>query len=185
MVTWFDAVLFCNARSKGEGWDTVYTYTSTSGEPGNQCTALGGLTIDPTRKGYRLPTEAEREYACRAGTTSTYYWGGATDAATADRYAWYTSNSGGTTHPVATKQKNAFGLYDMSGNVWEWCNDWYGTYVAGAVTDPTGASSSSKRTLRGGFWDSDVVDDLRSADRGSTFPDAWYAGAGLRCVLPR
>ena len=93
---------------------------------------------------FDLPTEAQWEYACRAGTATTYYWGDAMDGA----YAWYSSNSGSTAHPVGTRLPNAWGLYDMSGNVWEWCRDWYGALAYG--TDPTGSASGSDRVLRGG-----------------------------------
>ena len=95
---------------------------------------------------FDLPTEAQWEYACRAGTATTYYWGDSMDGA----YAWYSSNSGSTAHPVGTRLPNAWGLYDMSGNVWEWCRDWYGALAYG--TDPTGSASGSSRVERGGSW---------------------------------
>ena len=97
---------------------------------------------------FDLPTEALWEYACRAGTTTTYYWGDTMDGA----YAWYAENSGRKTHPVGTKKPNAWGLYDMSGNVWEWCRDRYGTLAYG--TDPVGSASDSYRVERGGCWGS-------------------------------
>ncbi len=102
--------------------------------------ARTGLNLD-------LPTEAQWEYACRAGTTTTYYWGYAMDGS----YCWYMDNSSSTTHPVGTKKPNAWGLYDMSGNVCEWCLDWYGSLTSG-MTDPTGSFSGSYRVLRGGSW---------------------------------
>ncbi len=98
---------------------------------------------------FDLPTEAQWEYACRAGTATTYYWGDAMDGA----YAWYSSNSGFKTQPVGTRLPNAWGLYDMSGNVWEWCRDWYGTLAYGA--DPVGSASGSSRVFRGGSWYND------------------------------
>ncbi len=96
---------------------------------------------------FDLPTEAQWEYACRAGTATTYYWGDAMDGA----YAWYSSNSDSKTHPVGMKLPNAWGFYDMSGNVWEWCRNWFGTLAYG--TDPVGWASGSYRVLHGGSWD--------------------------------
>lgn len=178
-VNWYDAVLYCNARTKASGSsDTVYSYTSISGTPGNDC-GLGGLSIDLSKQGYRLPTEAEWEYACRGGTTTDYYWG----SNSIDDYAWYSGNSGSSTHPVAQKLPNAYGLYDMSGNVWESCNDWYGSYSSGSATNPTGPSSGSSRVRRGGGWDG-FASDLRSAYRGYYLPDYEYYGSGFRVVLP-
>jgi len=94
---------------------------------------------------FRLPTEAEWEYACRAGTTGDRY-------GDLDAIAWYSSNSGNTTHPVGQKQVNGWGLFDTLGNVYEWCQDWYGTYSSGYQTDPTGPASGAYRMLRGGSW---------------------------------
>ena len=179
-ITWYDAVLYCNKRSKRDGKDTVYRYTSISGTAGNGCSGLSGLIIDTSKSGYRLPTDAQREYACRAGTTTDYYWG----SKTIDNYAWYSSNSGNTTHTVATKLPNAWGLYDMSGNVYEWCNDWYGTYSSGAQTDPQGATSGSYRVLRGGSWNF-YTPLLRSANRSGSDPDYRRNDNGFRAVCPR
>jgi formylglycine-generating enzyme required for sulfatase activity len=99
---------------------------------------------------FALPTEAQWEYACRAGGTGKFCYGD--DEAGLGEYAWYASNSASTTHPGGQKKPNAWGLYDMHGNVWEWCADWYGDYGAGAETDPAGASSGIARVLRGGSW---------------------------------
>ena len=121
---------------------------------------------------YRLPTEAEWEYACRAGTTGDY-------AGNLDSMAWYGANSGNKTHSVGQKQPNAFGLYDMHGNVWEWTEDWYGSYSSGTVTDPTGGLSGSRRVGRGGGWFSSAV-DLRSAVRGGDAPSDRLNNLGFR-----
>ena len=133
--------------------------------------AMTGLDFD-------LPTEAQWEYACRAGTTTTYYWGDAMDGA----YAWYWMyNSSSKTYPVGTKLPNAWGLYDMSGNVWEWCRDWYGTLAYGA--DPVGSASGSDRVLRGGGWGCDS-DKYASSYRGGFDPSCrHYFGFRLVRVL--
>ena len=131
---------------------------------------------------FRLPSEAEWEYACRAGTTTRFYWGDDPNASQIDAYAWYIGNGGNaTTHPVGQKHPNAWGLYDMSGNVWEWCQDWYGKYSSGAVTDPTGPHSGSFRVLRGGSWDYDP-EYCRSADRFNLTPDIRNYYYGFRVV---
>jgi formylglycine-generating enzyme required for sulfatase activity len=181
MLTWFDAVLYCNARSRSDGLDTIYSYTSIYGTPGNGCDSLGGLSINYSKKGYRLPTEAEWEWACRAGTTTEYYWGDTLDSA----YCWYNLNSLTSTHPVCLKTPNAWGLYDMSGNVWEWCNDWRGTYDSLLQVDPIGPPAGTYRVFRGGSWNY-YLDNLRSAGRNDDDPG--YHGCfdgGFRCVFPR
>jgi formylglycine-generating enzyme required for sulfatase activity len=126
---------------------------------------------------YRLPTEAEWEYACRAGTKTTYSFGDSDSGL--GEYAWYDKNSGNTTHPVGGKKPNPWGLYDMHGNVWEWCQDWHGYYPSGSVTDPTGAASGSYRVLRGGSFP--VRTSLvRSAYRKLNRPDNLYNSLGFR-----
>ncbi|ERP30750.1 formylglycine-generating enzyme family protein [Chitinivibrio alkaliphilus] len=132
-VTWFDAVLYCNALSKAEGRDTVYSYSSISGTPGDGVEDLADLAIDSSANGYYLPTSVQWEYAVRGGTTTTYFWGRSfTDA---DDYAWHDGNSGSTTHPVGQKLPNDFGLYDMVGNVSEWCETrvWQGGVLTRVV----------------------------------------------------
>ena len=109
---------------------------------------------------FQLPSEAHWEYACRAGTRGAYNVSGAS----LDSLAWYTDNSDGKTHKVGTKSPNAWELYDMLGNVWEWCSDWYGGYPSGDATDPTGPKSGSNRVNRGGGWDN-TSRNCRSASR--------------------
>ena len=155
MVSWEDAVEFCRRLSE---------------LPAEK--AAGNV--------YRLPTEAEWEYACRAGTTTKFSFGD--DESDFGEYGWYRENSGRTTHPVGSKLPNAWGLYDMHGNVWEWCQDWYGDYPSGSVTDPSGATSSSYRVLRGGGWDYSA-DGCRSAYRGRGLPSFRdYGRLGFRVV---
>ena len=105
-----------------------------------------------TGKEFRLPTEAEWEYAARGGKYSKDYAYQYSGSDNADEVAWYYDNSGITTHSVKTKKANELGLYDMSGNVWEWCNDWWGCYQSNSQTNPTGPSEGESRVLRGGGW---------------------------------
>jgi formylglycine-generating enzyme required for sulfatase activity len=129
---------------------------------------------------FRLPTEAEWEYACRAGSTTEYGYGD--DTVGLGNYAWYYGNSGSKTHPVGEKKPNAWGLYDMHGNVWEWCADWYGNYDSNAATDPVGPSFGVPRVLRGGSW-GHIAAYCRSANRVSTYPSSRYHDFGLRVVV--
>ena len=110
------------------------------------CEALG----KSDGKKYRLPTEAEWEYACRAGSTTPFHFGD--DSKQLGAYAWYSDNTGPRTNPVGVKPPNAWGLYDMHGNVWEWCADWHGPYPEGDSTDPQGPDAGEARVLRGGSW---------------------------------
>ena len=134
---------------------------------------------------YRLPTEAEWEYAARAGTTTDTYAGDVTEPRGNDPVvngiAWYDENSGNGTHPVGQKAANPWGLHDMLGNVWEWVGDWYGDYPGGAVTDPTGPGSGWGREFRGGSW-RHIAGDCRSAYRSGLSPGDRYHFLGFRLL---
>jgi formylglycine-generating enzyme required for sulfatase activity len=137
-VRWSDAVKFCNKRSELEGLGLCYELKTWK------------CNFDAT--GYRLPTEAEFEYACRAGATTTYPCGD-TPPKLGD-FAWFEKNSGGHPRPVGQKQANAWGLYDMCGNLWEWCNDFYQVdyYASAPRQDPKGPDAGKTRVVRGGSW---------------------------------
>jgi formylglycine-generating enzyme required for sulfatase activity len=130
---------------------------------------------------FRLPTEAEWEYACRAGTTTRFYWGDDPDCKQIRDYAWYFGNSEESARPVGRKKPNSWGLCDMSGNGWEWCSDRYGPYTSSAVTDPAGSPRGSFRVLRGGSWNGSGRDS-RSGSRDGPEPDARYGDTGFRLV---
>ena len=140
--------------------------------------------------GCRLPTEAEWEYACRAGTTTPFNTGNnlTTSQANYDGNYPYNNNAKGEyrqkTMPVGSFAANAYRLFDMHGNVWEWCSDWYGDYSTSAQTNPKGASSGSYRVYRGGSWLNDAL-DCRSADRCGTAPDIRDNFIGFRLVSPK
>jgi formylglycine-generating enzyme required for sulfatase activity len=129
---------------------------------------------------YRLPTEAEWEYACRAGSKTAYSFG-ASSKSLGD-YAWFGGNSGEQTHPVGEKKANAWGLYDMHGNVFEWCSHWYDEYPKSAVSDPVGPAEGSFRVDRGGSWLSEAA-DCRSAFRGRDYPSNRSNSLGFRVAL--
>jgi formylglycine-generating enzyme required for sulfatase activity len=171
-VRWSDAALYCNARSRAEGLQPCYE------EKSGAC--------DFAATGYRLPTEAEWEYACRAGTSSDYSFG--SDPGRLGQYAWYAENSTKRAHPVGEKKPNGWGLFDMYGNVAEWCNDAYDAnyYKQTESTNPVGPSHGDLRVLRGGSWSSSAT-SIRSSYREGEVPgfqDACFAKEtiGFRCV---
>ena len=164
-VSWFNVVRFCNRLSDRAGLESCYN------EETWEC--------DFTKKGFRLPTEAEWEYACIAGTTTIYYTGNSESDLT--RSGWYKGNSDRKTHKVGQKAPNNWDLYDMHGNVWEWCNDWFGYYSSDSQNDPVGPLRGTRRVARGGGWGNNAV-DCRSSVRGSDSPSFSHAGLGFRIV---
>jgi formylglycine-generating enzyme required for sulfatase activity len=148
----------------------------------DDCQRFLAKLAERTGRKFALPTEAQWEYACRAGTTTRWSFGD-NDAVAGD-HGWIAGNSGGGTYPVGGKKPNPWGLYDMYGNVWEWCADWYAkhAYPAGAVTDPTGPATGASRVLRGGGWGVDP-DNARSACRNCAGPESGHNGTGFRCVM--
>ena len=167
-VSWYDAVKYCNRLSDAAGIDRCY----------NEST----WECDLSKNRFRLPTEAEWEYACRAGTETKYYTGNSVSDLV--RAGWYYSNSGSKTHTVGQKTANAFGLCDMHGNVWEWCNDWYASdyYKSSPSADPTGPSSGSLRVARGGGW-GNFARHCRSASRSGYGPTSARSSIGFRVAL--
>jgi formylglycine-generating enzyme required for sulfatase activity len=171
-LRWSDAVKFCNKRSEAEGLKPCYDLTT--------------LKCDFTADGYRLPTEAEWEYAARAGTTTPYFFGAT--PAKAGEYAWFDKNAGGKPRPVGQKLPNPWGLYDMAGNVWQWCNDFYEVeyYTKSPKQDPPGPAEGKNKVLRGGAWRFSA-DNCRSGYRYNENPGSadvcfGYDIYGFRCV---
>ena len=171
-IRWSDAVRFCNARSQSEGLKPCYDLTS--------------WKCNFDADGYRLPTEAEWEYACRAGTTTPWFFGN--DPSKIGEYAWLDKNSGGHPHPVGEKKPNPWGLHDICGNVWQWCNDFYGVdyYRSAPRENPQGPGEGKNKVLRGGAWRFSA-ESLRSGYRYNENPG--YADVcfgydiyGFRCV---
>ena len=195
-VSWYDALVYCNLKSMQEGLTPCYTinggtdpknwpgiktnngkyscsYTSTN-------STWDAVICDFTADGYRLPTEAEWEFAAKGGKKSQGYTYSGSN--TVGDVAWYSNNSGSKTRQVGTKNKNELDLYDMSGNACEWCWDWYGSYSSSSATDPTGASSGSYRVFRGGYCENNDAWYLRVAYRGYDYPYRRVTSTGFRLV---
>jgi formylglycine-generating enzyme required for sulfatase activity len=200
-VSWYDAIEFCNKLSELKGLTPAYIIDKDNQDPNNTSdhdSLKWTVTWDKTVNGYRLPTEAEWEYAARAGTTTPFGIGDGnsitSEDANFDGSVPYDVSKGGlyydpegefrdTTTDVGSFAPNAWGLYDMHGNVWEWVWDWYGAYAEEAGTNPDGAVSGESRVLRGGSWFS-VGLPLRSANRNRYYPSVENEAFGFRVVRP-
>jgi formylglycine-generating enzyme required for sulfatase activity len=191
-VSWYDAIEYCNKRSQKEGLTPAYTINKNQKDPNNkndEDKLRWTVTWNKNANGYRLPTEAEWEYACRAGTTTPFSTGNiiTTSQANYNGNLPYYNNPEGEyrqkTTPVGSFAPNGWGLYDMHGNVWEWCWDWMEGYASGSQTDPAGASSGTFRVYRGGSWIT-MGRSLRSAHRYSGFPSDRENFLGFRVVRP-
>jgi len=169
-ITWFQAVSYCNARSLKEKLTPVYT--------------IYGENVIWNRDaiGYRLPTEAEWEYACRAGTVTSFNTGNFLNEDSANYKCDSLYLYRRKTTPRNTFPPNSWGLYDMHGNVWEWCWDWYGDYSISIQRDPIGPLKGTERVIRGGSWNYSLK-KLRSACRNSDFPEYCGCDVGFRVAL--
>ena len=165
-VNWFDVIAYCNKRSLQEGLNPVYSRLDDD------------IICDWNANGYRLPTEAEWEYASKSSDSEEFEYSGSNNV---DSVGWHTGNSSGETHAVGVKAPNGIGLYDMSGNVWEWCWDWYGSYSSEKLEDPVGSVSGSFRVRRGGSWNNSEQ-SLRLVYRGNHAPTSRSSSVGFRVV---
>ncbi len=167
-VSWFEAIEFCNQLSKICGLDQVYEFSGIKDK---------SVKINYEKNGFRLPTEAEWEYACRGNKTGDTY-------DNLDDIAWYSKDPSKQTHPVGQKKANNFGLFDMLGNVWEWCNDWYENNLSNTpLIDPIGPQTGFERILRGGSW-SDTFTNVKAYYRYRENPLSKDNNRGFRIVLP-
>lgn len=179
-VSWFDCLLFCNRLSRIEGRESVYiikNYIDDTGPTELSDNQKQSITADFSKKGYRLPTEAEWEYAARGGGARKDVKYSGTD--NSEWAGWFNKKK---TYPVGKKIVNPLGLFDMSGNVWEWCWDWFDRYQMTLQKDPKGTVSGKYKIIRGGSWKDDE-NSMRVSNRGKIEPDVRLDDIGFRVVI--
>ena len=186
-VSWYNAVEFCNKLSEQQGLKPYYAVNKSRKDPLNENSIdrIKWIVTINGGTGYRLPTEAEWEYACRAGTTTVFCYGNSLDSTMANFDDSYSKGEDRKkTLPVGSFKPNAWGLYDMHGNVWEWCFDWHDVkyYERSSVKDPVNLDGGMQRVLRGGSWRSIGGSDLRSANRSWSWANAYPSYYGFRVV---
>jgi len=192
MICWYDAIEYCNRLSLKDGFTPSYSLQGKTNPDdwGVQTPQWDSIIMVAGSNGYRLPTEAQWEYACRAGTTTPFNTGNNINSKQTNYNGTSPYNNGEAgeylkkTTPVGTYPPNSWGLYDMHGNVWEWCWDWKENYIDGHKFDPTGPESGKYRAERGGSWSSGGA-NLRSACRSYDFPSIKGYNDGFRLVLPK
>ena len=191
-VSWYDAIVFCNKLSISEGLTPAYSFNGNTNPddwgpvPTFFHPAWNQIIMVPGSAGYRLPTEAQYEYACRAGTDPSWYWYFGNNESELVNYAWYVVNSNNMSRQVGLKLPNAWGLYDMNGNLIKWCWDWFGENFPNPadLDNPTGPPSGTGRVDRGGAYYLEAVHHLQSHARGQIAPEVRNFVIGFRLVRP-